>query len=156
MRKIFNTTILFLIVLHISCNAQSFVVPSYSEVETDSLSIIHAVGDVIANNNENIYNGSLLLSYTIEATKGESLLNISLLSLYPNPVKDILILTIKETSIVNMEYKLYNYNGMIIISDHIKSEQTNIDLSGLPSGVYNICICDNGHIIKSYKIVKKI
>lgn len=156
MRKFFNTTILFLIVLCINCNAQSFVVSSYSEVGTDSLSIIHAVGDVIANNNENIYNGSLLLPYTIEATNGESFINISLLSLYPNPVNDILVLTIEETSIANMEYKIYNNNGMIIISDHVKSEQTNIDLSRLPSGVYNICICDNGHIIKSYKIIKKI
>ncbi len=67
------------------------------------------------------------------------------LLIYPNPVTDILNMT-KEIDI-----KLYDMIGNLVIS---KEKTTQIDMTNLPSGIYNLNINHNNKIINN-RIVKQ-
>ena len=67
------------------------------------------------------------------------------LLIYPNPVTDILNIT-KEIDI-----KLYDMVGNLVIS---KEKTTNIDMTNLPSGIYNLSITYNNEIINN-RIIKQ-
>jgi hypothetical protein len=67
------------------------------------------------------------------------------LLIYPNPVVDILNSTQK------IDIKLYDIIGNLIIS---KEKVTQIDMTNLPKGVYNLNIIYNNQII-SNKIIKQ-
>ena len=67
------------------------------------------------------------------------------LLIYPNPVTDILNIT-KEIDI-----KLYDMVGNLIIS---KEKTTQIDMTNLPKGVYNLNITHNNKTINN-RIIKQ-
>ena len=68
------------------------------------------------------------------------------LSVYPNPVNSVLNI---QTSL-DVLTEVYNALGHLIVSG---TKEKRIDLSGLPSGVYQVVINYNGRIINK-KIVK--
>ena len=67
------------------------------------------------------------------------------LLIYPNPVTDILNIT-KEIDI-----KMYDMIGNLVIS---KEKTTQIDMTGLSSGVYNLNITYNNKAINN-RIIKQ-
>ena len=67
------------------------------------------------------------------------------LLIYPNPVNDILNIT-KEIDI-----KLYDMVGNLIIS---KEKTTQINMTDLPSGIYNLSIIYNNKNINN-RIIKQ-
>ena len=71
--------------------------------------------------------------------------NSNEISIYPNPVIDILNIS-KEIDI-----KIYDIIGNLIISEE---KTTQIDMTNLPSGVYNLNIIYNNNTINN-KIIKQ-
>ena len=67
------------------------------------------------------------------------------LLIYPNPVTDIL----NSTQEVNI--KLYDMVGNLVIS---KEKTTQIDMTSLPKGIYNLNIIHNNKIINN-RIIKQ-
>jgi len=67
------------------------------------------------------------------------------LLIYPNPVNDILNIT------QEIDIKLYDMIGNLVIS---KEKTTQIDMTTLPSGVYNLNISHNNKIINN-RIIKQ-
>lgn len=88
--------------------------------------------------------------YLDDAIMGISDLNSSGLTLYPNPVKDILNFNSK-TQIQNIS--AYNLAGQQVISAKATNGQLNV--SSLASGVYVFQITLEGGKIETYKIIKK-
>lgn len=79
----------------------------------------------------------------------EAQVSDSALKVYPNPVKDRLIV---EGAIANpVDFKLYNLYGQIILTKKLSSSVVEIDVSNLPKGMYMLSI----HGEDSQKIIKQ-
>ena len=59
------------------------------------------------------------------------------ISVYPNPVKDVLSINFEKAIAVNTLISIYNSMGALISSTEINNKKTNLNFD-LPSGVYSI------------------
>jgi hypothetical protein len=62
-------------------------------------------------------------------------INNYILKLYPNPVNDILNITVSKKTI-GKSYAIYDNQGRLVLSGKINAENTTIELSGLSGGLY--------------------
>jgi hypothetical protein len=74
----------------------------------------------------------------------------NLLSLYPNPVFNVLKLKL-DTNFENQSYSICNVEGKIVKQGVVNSKITNIDVEHFSEGVYFIKLANN----KSYKFIKE-
>ncbi len=73
------------------------------------------------------------------------------IKLYPNPVKDRIILT----SMLELDsFKLYNSLGSLVYQNTKSGHTIDYDMSHLQSGIYFVVVSSNG-LNKTFKIVKK-
>jgi hypothetical protein len=74
---------------------------------------------------------------------------------YPNPFNsEITISANIETAVVGKVLKLYNIEGRLFVTQIIQSQNTMLDLSRIPSGMYFLKIeSDTGNLI--YKLIKQ-
>lgn len=73
-------------------------------------------------------------------------------SIFPNPTEDIL--NIKTSKFENVQYKLYDANGKLVLEDKLSSEQTPIQVSQLAPGNYSLTLIDDSKNLKIFKLVK--
>lgn len=148
---------LFFMLLSIPClgYSQSNVYSSSAENSQNDLSFSHVIGDVLNMSSENgEISSGILSSYTISpVVTGEDLMGIELLSVYPNPTKDILVLRIGELG--GAIYTLSNSEGVILQKCDLILNETKIDFSSYQAGVYYLNIIQNGSVIKSFSVLKK-
>lgn len=91
-----------------------------------------------------IYNNSLL---------GINDLNLPQVSLYPNPVKDILVVENPDGKINTV--RVIGSNGKTVIIQDVSKKIMEIDFNGLPSGIYFLVFEKNGKPLKTEKVIKK-
>ncbi len=72
-------------------------------------------------------------------------------SVYPNPSTGFF--TIKTKDYSKPEYYVFSSNGSLLLSGKIDTEQTQLDLSNLPNGIYYIRLADATSVSKSKKLV---
>ena len=77
-------------------------------------------------------------------------------NLYPNPVKDILNLTIYDYLPQNGIISIFDNKGQMILTQKVYNGWNNVDMSHLVPASYFYNITDEGKIIKSGKIIKGI
>ena len=88
-----------------------------------------------------------------------------ILSAFPNPATDFLILRVENYDYQNLSYQLFDVNGRLIVNKQIESNQVRIDMTGLVYGVYFLRVyskdvTDRTGIsrppreVKTFKIVK--
>ncbi|MBI1184662.1 T9SS type A sorting domain-containing protein [bacterium] len=65
------------------------------------------------------------------------------IELYPNPSHGFVVISSKN-GFNNNSVKIYNSNGQLVFNDIVQSESRQIDLSGLPSGLYYVQMEDLG------------
>lgn len=82
----------------------------------------------------------------------ESVDQSSGISLYPNPVTNTLIITAAGMKAAKVE--LYNTSGAMVFAKFFDGNQMQIDMSGVPSGIYIIRLNDGEKLILK-KVVKK-
>jgi hypothetical protein len=87
----------------------------------------------------------------IEEAKGIDLM----VSAYPNPTTDFLILSIDNFEIRNLSYQMFDMNGKILQNGKITDKLTNISLGNYVSAVYFLKVADANREIKTFKIIKK-
>ncbi len=75
------------------------------------------------------------------------------LELYPNPVENYLKLTVAKESRLPAEFKLYSIEKRLYTRQSIITTETEIDISGHPSGLY-IAVLKNGNNSYMQKVVK--
>jgi hypothetical protein len=78
-----------------------------------------------------------------------------IISTYPNPVSDLLILKVESLERNDLNFKMYNSNGRIVFSDKLLKTQTNIDMSHLAPGAYFLHVIMEQEAVKTFKIIKK-
>jgi len=76
--------------------------------------------------------------------------NISNIQIYPNPAKNSFFIDTEKITTV----KLYDVSGKEVLNQTANSK-TEINISHLPQGIYNVQIFSNEKIIGSSKIVKQ-
>lgn len=87
---------------------------------------------------------------TVGPVLGTSDLSKDQLSVYPNPVKDILNVTTSDRKV--MEVAFYSMDGKLVKS--LKENISNIDVSSLPKGVYIVKV-KTSETEKSFKVIKE-
>lgn len=78
-----------------------------------------------------------------------------LITAYPNPTINNLILNFNEFKIANLSYQLYNLQGKLLQSDLITSRESSIYMSDLPPATYFVKIIQDNNEVKVFKINKK-
>lgn len=94
-----------------------------------------------------------LAHYTVAATTGLELVDVTLLSVYPNPTADVLVL--KTGGLKNASFSVCNAEGAVLFSSSVRRDETSIDFSDYAAGVYYLTLTQKGKVIKTFSIIKK-
>lgn len=76
------------------------------------------------------------------------------LSVYPNPVRDYLLLKAKDFTSSNLAYRLYDSEGKLLESKTLSNDETYIPIDMLVPSVYYLRISENLIEVKTFKIIK--
>lgn len=71
---------------------------------------------------------------------------------FPNPVKNILTLSVKNFE--GLTVQLLDVNGKQLINKKIEKTETEIDMVGLPMAAYFLKVTDNKKELSVLKIIK--
>ncbi|MBX9850489.1 MAG: CotH kinase family protein [Cytophagaceae bacterium] len=74
-------------------------------------------------------------------------------SIYPNPSKGIFKVRINDPSIIDGNIKVVNNKGQVIYSSYINSDTSEIDISHVTSGLYNLVITTEKGLISNKIII---
>lgn len=77
-----------------------------------------------------------------------------ILSVYPNPATDFVVLSVPNSSIENMSYVLYDIESKLIEKQKLNSSQTSIDMKDLANGIYFINVIKKSIEVKVFKVIK--
>jgi hypothetical protein len=84
----------------------------------------------------------------------ETELNI-LLTVFPNPTSDNLSLQISDYNNEKLSYKLFDMQGKQLSNGQITAQQTQIDMTGLPTATYFVNIVNQENKqVQSFEIIK--
>ena len=157
-KKLMLSVLLLIIGLTI-IQAQEVIITSGGNA-SGSGSASYSIGQIFYTTN-NGTNGSVVQGiqqpYEISIVSGiEETQNINLLiSTYPNPTIDFLILKVDDSFIKqNMFYQLYNISGQLLESNKIESNETNINMIKFETSIYLLKIINNNQSVKTFKIIK--
>lgn len=103
--------------------------------------------------NENSSNTSCRTIMMGTTAVGDELLQADI-SLFPNPVRDDMILSFHDYIPREAELILYDVQGQKTVTYSLRSGMNMLNLSELISGIYVYQIVDGGHMLKSGKISK--
>ncbi|MEX0811038.1 MAG: T9SS type A sorting domain-containing protein [Chitinophagales bacterium] len=78
----------------------------------------------------------------------------SSISVFPNPVSNILILEMDDFPASELTYQLFDLQGKLLISNEINDRQTQIDITELPLASYILRVVKDRKNIQSFKIIK--
>ena len=78
----------------------------------------------------------------------------SKISVYPNPVKDFLVVDFNSEKLEKSRFQLFDATGKIIQQGELKNVKTEISASALSAGMYILSITNAGKTLKSFKIIK--
>ena len=139
-------------------NAQETVTSSGLNASGSGGSIAYSVGQV--NVDQNIgSNGSILQGvqqpYEIYTVGDSEVPGINLnLTVHPNPTSDQVFLTLEDSNIENLSYRLVSSKGKIFLNKAFDESMTTIPLNSYPSDTYLLTIINNQFIVKTFRIIK--
>lgn len=75
-------------------------------------------------------------------------------SVYPNPASDFATLKTGDYESDNLNYRLFDINGKVLLQKKVEGIETEIPLSDLSKGTYFLKITDKKRELKIFKIIK--
>jgi hypothetical protein len=153
-------TLLLLILGLTSLNAQETILASGSDASGSGGSSSYSVGQVIYTINTGTP-GSVAhgvqqpyeisdVSTGIEEAKGMDLL----LSVYPNPATEYLILKVDNIDLSALSFQLFDITGKLLQNKRITSNETIIDMNILVPSTYFLKVIQSNEAVKTFKIIK--
>ena len=139
------------------CYAQQSTSASGNKIENGSGSVSYSVGQMF---NESLTSASgnvnqgVQQSYEIYTLATNENAMQKKITVYPNPVKDFLIVDFNTEKLQNAKYQLFDGTGRIINQGDLKNVKNDINTSKLNSGMYILSITSEGTKIKTFKIIK--
>jgi hypothetical protein len=77
------------------------------------------------------------------------------ISVYPNPVNDIVILKVPADKLAGKQYRLYDTEGKLLQIKLLEETETEISFSSLTPATYFIKVGEGEKELKTFKIVKQ-
>ncbi|MBN1159273.1 MAG: T9SS type A sorting domain-containing protein [Bacteroidales bacterium] len=78
------------------------------------------------------------------------------MQVYPNPAVYSLFLKVEGADFSVLQYKLFDIEGKILLTENIRSDMTEIDLESYPAGSYILRITTNkGIIVRAFLVTKR-
>jgi len=121
---------------------------------TASYSIGQMVYSTATGSNGSVAQG-VQQAFEISTTLGieDNLINLSLIA-FPNPTSNVLTLKIKDYSLDNMYYRLYDIQGRILIQNKLTDFTTNLPTENLAPAIYFLRVSKQNKVLKTFKIIK--
>ena len=160
MEKFYSTQkISVLLLLSISgiYDAQQTSIPAGNNAQSGTGSVSYSVGQIFYEPQTSAtgkVNPGVQQPYEIItlATQENEIQNS--ITVYPNPVKDFLIVDLSSEKLKKPDYKLFDGTGKLIFKGELKNLKTEINTSTLTSGLYILSISSEGKTAKTFKIIK--
>ena len=73
---------------------------------------------------------------------------------YPNPTTDYLTLDVKDFSLVELDYVLYDMTGKVLMRREITQSNTIIEMMDFPQATYFLKVSNGKSAMKTFKIIK--
>lgn len=93
----------------------------------------------------------ILISTSTKDTKRDSII----LSVYPNPTADVVLLSILSVKESQYSYSLHDNNGKLLLRGTALNKETTISMKSLIADIYLLNVYDGKNLLKSFKIIKK-
>jgi len=157
MKKL-NLTLIFLCVLQLSY-AQETIPSTGGNASGTGGASSYTIGQLIYTTN--ISTAGSVSQGVQQAFEFQTLGNPGLLAAqltavtYPNPTTDFIVLKIKDTTLKNLQYTLFDVNGKIIASNPIRTSSTEIPMRNLSIGMYLLKLTKKNKPLKTFKVIKK-
>jgi len=138
--------------------SQTLLSTGGTEFKNDNISLSWSLGETIieTHNSENItltqgfQQPDIIITSIYESDRILHDVNV-----YPNPLIDHIIIEIGNIdSFKNVQYKIFDNLGSLILSEGLNQHITNIKLDNISTGQYFITIQSDGIIQKTYKLIK--
>jgi hypothetical protein len=149
---------LLLLGIGMTVQAQQATTASGGDASGSGGTAAFSVGQVVYTANTNAsgtVSQGVLQAYEI-FTLGikETELNISLKA-FPNPTLNNLTLQISDYKNKKLSYQLYDIQGRLLNNGQIVAQQTNIEMTSLPTAIYFINVVNQeNQKVQSFKIIK--
>ena len=162
-KKLKLSGLLFLGLGLIGLQAQEVVPASGGEASGSGGSVSYSVGQVVYTTNTGT-NGTVAQGiqqpYEISVVSGlKEAKGISLMiSAYPNPATDFLLLKVDASTNLNiqsMSYQLFDINGKLLENKKIEGNETSIAMSNLLPSTYFVKVIQGKKEVKTFKIIKQ-
>ena len=161
-KKLKLSGLLFLGLGLIGLQAQEVVPASGGEASGSGGSVSYSVGQLVYITNTGT-NGTVAQGiqqpYEISVVSGlKEAKGISLMiSAYPNPATDFLLLKVDASTNLNiqsMSYQLYDISGKLLENKKIEGNETSIAMSNLLPSTYFVKVIQGKKEVKIFKIIK--
>ena len=156
-RKV-KLSILFL-GLGLTAQAQQAITTAGGNTTSSGGSVSYSVGQIVCKTqigSSGSVSQGVQQPYEISILTGlEEAQGINLvLSAYPNPATDYVILKVENFKTENLTYQLYDISGKLIESRKIISSTETIGMENLLSAIYFLKVTNNNNEVKTFKIIK--
>lgn len=154
-----NLVILFLISIVSQMQAQQAIVASGGNSNGSGGSASYSVGQIAYHaysSSSGMVSEGVQQTYEITTLSTSETQNlVKNISLYPNPVQDVLYVDFHEESYKNSEFLLYDAQGKLIKQGQLNQKKNELNLSMLPQSMYILKVMQDGKNTKTFKIIKK-
>jgi len=156
--KLLKLSLIFLFGMGLTqINAQKTIATSGGDATGSGGNVSFTIGQV-AYNTYTATGGSVAqgVQHAFEiSTLGveNNLINLALIA-YPNPTRNVLTLKVKDYSLDNMYYRLYDIQGRILIQNKLTDFITNIPTENLAPAIYFLRLSNQNKVLKTFKIIK--
>lgn len=160
MKKLYSPPKLLLLLFLIICgiyDAQQAIIPAGNNAQSGTGAVSYSVGQIFYEPQMSAtgkITPGVQQPYEIFSLATNENLVQSNISVYPNPVKDFLIVDFNSEKLENSSYQFFDATGKIIIQGNLKSVKSQISASSLATGMYILRITNAGQIVKTFKIIK--
>ena len=137
--------------------AQQTIIPAGNNAQSGTGSVSYSVGQIfyeLQSTATGKVNAGVQQPYeifTLATNESSMKKNITV---YPNPVKDFLVVDFNADKLEKSRYQLFDGTGRIINAGELKNLKTEINTSSLSPGLYMLSISSGGKIVKTFKIIK--
>lgn len=160
MKKLSTGILLFFFASMTGITAQSSLVTTGGDVTGNEGTVSFSAGQVFYKTVTGP-NGSLLEGVqqpfeisVVTATKGSEKITLEF-NVYPNPAADYVKLFVGTDEFKDLLYKVFSFNGLLLLDAKIEGKETEISLTGLSSSIYFLKVLSGKKEIKTFKIIKK-
>ena len=111
------------------------------------------IDDMTPSNQNFSYNQGAIIDL-VPNTDGIAENQSSKLLIYPNPTSGLFTVECKNTNLADCSFCIYDEFGKLLILNNLTKENSTIDLSAQPDGIYFLHLMENGKTVAFQKIVK--